>query len=200
MPNVPNNLLRSFDCEEHAAQFISGDIRFGLLTYYRNVEGARQDSVEGKVLFSWGQESSQSEPKTTISYRGSSLNPYYIVSTSGPDVDEKVSAERFGRFKVRIDDPLALLERIKCVWRTHALALNDGIVIAPVDYNKGGVVAANEYLIAPPHYSYSQKPPCFDVEKEFRYVLTCSINVNRQLNDHLSLNIGDCSDICRFLR
>lgn len=199
MPNVPNNLLRSFDCEEYAAQFISGHIRCGLLTHYRNVEGARQDSVEGEVLFSWGQESSQLEPRTTISYRGSSLNPYYIVSTSGPDVDVKVSAERFGRFKVLINDPLALLERIKCVWRNHPLALNDGVMIAPVDYNKGGVVAANEYLIAPPHYSYSQKPPSFDVEKEFRYVLTCSINVNRHLNDHLSLNIGDCSDICCFL-
>lgn len=199
MPNVPSNLMRSFDCEEYAAQFVSGQIRCGLLTHYRNVEGTRQDNKEGKILFSWGLKSSQSESHETILCRGSSLNPYYIISTSSPDVDEQVSAERFGRFKVLIDDPLALLERIKGVWRTHTLALNDGVVIAPIDYNKGEVVVANEYLIAPPHYSYSQKPPSFYVEKEFRYVLTCSVDVNRHLNDHISLNVGDCSDICRFL-
>lgn len=199
MMDVPKNLLRSFDREEYATQFVSGQIRCGLLTYYRNVEGARQDNKEGKVLFAWGLKPSLSESNQTIPYRGSSLNPYYIVSTSSSDVDKIVSEERFGRFKVLINDPLALLERIKTVWRTHALALNDGVVIAPVDYNKGEVVAANEYLIAPPRYSYSQKPPSFFVEKEFRYVLTCSVNVSRHLDDHLYLSAGDCSDICRVL-
>lgn len=212
MQDVPSNLLRFFTCEEHALQFISGNVRCGLLTYYRNIEGARQDDKEGQTSFFWTRKAPQfqidsqttrllepTESDRNIRYRGSSLNPYYIISTSNSDADRDVLTERFGLFTVLIRDPQALLERIRAVWRNHDWALNDGVVVVPVDYNKGELVAANEYLIAPPRYTYSQKPPSFCVENEFRYVLTCSIDVNRHLNDHLSLDIGDCADICSFL-
>jgi hypothetical protein len=212
MLDVPSNLLRFFPCEEYALQFISGQIRCGLLTYYRNIDGARRDDKEGQASFSWtrkaplfqidnktGRLLGPTESNQNIRYRGQSLNPYYIVSTSSPDADKDVLMEKFGHFTVVISDPHALLERIRAVWRNHEWALNDGVVIVPADYNKDELVTANEYLIAPPHYSYSQKPPNSCVEKEFRYVLTCCIDVNRHLNDHLSLYVGSCADICRFL-
>ncbi len=212
MLDVPSNLLRFFACKEYAQQFISGQIRCGLLSYYRDIEGTRQDDKEGQVSFAWTQKAPQfqidnqtglllgpTESNRNIRYRGSSLNPYYIVSTSSPDGNRDVLMDRFGRFTVLISDPLALLERIRAAWREHDWALNGNAVIVPVDYNKDELIAANEYLIAPPHYSYSQKPLSFCVEREFRYVLTCSIDVNRNLNDHLPLDVGDCADICRFL-
>lgn len=212
MLEVPSNLLRFFAREEHALQFISGKIRCGLLTYYRNIEGTRQDAKEGQTSFYWSRKASQfqidnqtgrllgpTESTQNIRYRGSSLNSYYIVSTSSSDADKYVLKERFGRFTVLISDPKALLERIRAIWHKHEWALNDGVVIVPAEYNKDELVAANQYLIAPPHYSYSQKPPSFCVEKEFRFILTCSIDVNRQLSDHLSLDVGDCADICHFL-
>lgn len=212
MPDVPSNLLRFFAREEHALQFISGQIRCGLLSHYRAIEGTRQDDKEGQTSFTWTRKAPQfqienqtghllepTESDQNIRYRGSSLNPFYIVSTSSPDVDKDVLTDRFGPFTVLINDPLALLERIRAIWRNHDWALNDGVVIVPADYNKDELVADNEYLIAPPHYSFSQKPPSFGVEKEFRYVLTCSIDVNLRLDDHLTLDVGDCSDICRFL-
>jgi hypothetical protein len=212
MLDVPSNLLRFFDREEYALQFISGQIRCGLLSYYRGIEGARQDDKEGQTSFFWTRKAPQfqidnqtgrllgpTESNQNIRYRGSSMNPFYIISTSSPDVDKAVLTDKFGPFTVLITDPLALLERIKAVWRNHDWALNDGVVIVPANYDKDELVADNKYLIAPPHYSYSQKPPSFWMEKEFRYVLTCSFDVNRHLKDYLPLDVGDCADICRFL-
>lgn len=121
------------------------------------------------------------ESNQNIRYRGLSLNPFYIISTSSPDVDKDVMTNRFGNFAVIISDPLVLLERIRAVWRNHEWALNDGIAIVSADYDKGELVADNEYLFAPPQYSYSQKPPSFSVESEYRYVLKCSIDMNRRL-------------------
>jgi hypothetical protein len=211
MPDVPNNLLRFFDREEHAMQFISGQIRCGLLSYYRDIEGTRQDDKEGQTSFSWAQKAPQfqidnqtghllgpTESNQNIRYRSTLLNPCYIVSTSSPDVGKNILTDRFGPFTVLISDPLALLERIRAVWRNHDWALNDGVVIVPAEYNKDEVLAANKHLRAPPHYSYSQKPPMFSVEIEFRYVLTCSFDVNLRLEDHLTLDVGGCADICRF--
>lgn len=187
MLNVPTNLLRFFVSEEYALQFISGQIRCGLLSYYRDIEGTRQDDAEGKTSFVWPRKAPQfqideqtgrlldpTESNQNIRYRGLSLNPFYIISTSSPDVDKDVMTNRFGTFAVIISDPLVLLERIKAVWRNHEWALNDGIAIVPADYDKGELVADNEYLFAPPQYSYSQKPPRFSVESEYRYVLTCT--------------------------
>lgn len=212
MLDVPSNLLRFFAREEHALQFISGQIRCGLLSYYRDIEGTRQDDKEGQTSFSWTQKAPQfqidnqtgrllgpTESNQNIRYRGTLLNPCYIVSTSSPDVAKDVLTDRFGHFAVLISDPLALLERIRAVWRNHDWALNDGVVIVPAEYNKDELLAANKYLRAPPHYSYSQKPPRFSMESEFRYVLTCSFDVNRRLKDHLTLDVKDCADICRFL-
>lgn len=212
MLDVPSNLLRFFARKEHALSFISGHIRCGLLSYYRDIVDMRQDDKEGHTSFFWSRKAPQSqidnqtghllgptESNQNIRYRGSSMNPFYIISTSSPDVDKDVLTDRFGPFIVLISDPLALLARIRAVWRNHDWALNDGVVIVPADYNKDELVAANEYLIAPPHYSYSQKPLTFWAEKEFRYVLTCSSDVNRSLEDHLTLDVGDCTDICRFL-
>jgi hypothetical protein len=106
-------------------------------------------------------------------------------------------AEKFGPFVVRIKDPTTLLGRIRAVWAEHPWAFEGSAVIAPVIYNKDGVLNPDPYLIAPPEYCYAQKPGSFEEEREFRYVLKCSIPA-RQLTDHLgglTLPFPDCNDI-----
>ena len=99
---LPNILFRFFDNEDHARRFIGGEIRFGLLDYYRTVEGCRKDESEGLVSFSWtlkapqimidkptGEVVGHAESNQNIRYRGFSLNPYFILCTSHPKVDHE---------------------------------------------------------------------------------------------------------------
>src|SRR5580704_490203 len=52
---IPDALLRFFDQEDRARNFIQGKVRFGLLQSYRDVEGWRRDELEGRVSFCWNQ-------------------------------------------------------------------------------------------------------------------------------------------------
>lgn len=208
LSNLPGSLIRCFERREHALQFIAGQIRFGLLDFYRKIEGARQDSREGLVSFDWNKKApqividpitrqtlGQSESNQNIHYSGWSLNPRYILSTSDPDADRSRLIETYGPFIVRINNPIALLERVQIAWQKHVWALDGSAFVAPVVYNKDDVIDANPFLIAPAHYSYCQKPQSSLDDKEFRYVLTCSVDAKRALTDHLTLSVPDCSDI-----
>lgn len=191
---VPNTLLRFFTQEEYALQFIAGQIRFGLLDYYRRIEGSRRDEKEGLVSGVWGEE----ESDQNIRYRRWSMNPFYILCTSHPDVEVPMMTKKFGAFVVRISDPPALLERIRLIWRKHPLAFADNARIAPVVYNKDELLKRDPYLNVPSDYSYSQKPKSNRCEQEFRYVLTCS-DTKRNLSDDLTLDVDNCRDICALL-
>jgi len=190
---------------------MEGEIRFGLLDNYKSVEGSRQDETEGEASFSWDQKAPQiifnkttgeavgrAESDQNIQYSGTSLNHHYILCTSHPEADIDVLKRKFGPFVVRIADPLVLLERITSIWESNDWALREAFVV-PVVYNKGGMLEPNPYLIGPRHYSYAQKLPSFEEECEFRYVLTCTVDTNRKLPDHLITNVGDCRDICTLI-
>lgn len=209
---IPCTLLRFETTEEHANRLIAGKVRFGRLEHYRTIEGLRNDQMEGRASFEWNQKAprihiengkivGQGQSDQNLRYTGSSLNPYFILCTSHPDADVRALAEKFGQFMVRINDPLALLERIKAVWKAHPWALdNNSAFIARVKYNKGEVIPPDRYLIAPPQYSYYQKPKLHDDEMEFRYVLKCKVAVRQTPEDYLTLKLPDCSDILTLER
>ncbi len=210
MKNVLGSLLRFFEKEEYARSFVEGEIRFGLLDRYKTIEGSRKDEAEGRVSFYWNLKAPQlridrktrevvdrTESDQNIHGSGLSLNRYYILCTSHPEADLAVLSEKFGRFVVRINDPLSLLQRIRAIWQKHQLALDDdSAFVAPVVYNKNGLLEPDPYLIAPAGYSYSQKPSSFEQEREFRYVLICSVDDKRTFENFITLTVGDCSDIC----
>ena len=127
------------------------------------------------------------------------MNPFYIISTSGPDVDRAVLKKKFGEFTVLISNPEVLLKRIRRAWQQHECTLNGDVELVGVAYNKDESVTPNKYLCSPPEYTYSQKPRIFSDEKEFRYTLKCSFDANRKSENHITLNVGDCTDICRIL-
>jgi hypothetical protein len=206
MADVPSSLLRFFPKEEFARQFVAGRIRFGILEYYRDIEDSRGDKSEGQssVYFNVKAPQFSIEEQTgrTIRVAGSdkiihsmvsSLNRYYIFSTSHPGTNISRLARKYGRFMVRINNPLVLLERVKKEWQKRDLAL-DGF-IAPVDYTKDELRDADPYLISPPHLTYSQKPRLYEEDMEYRYLLKCKVDAQRAWANHLTLELPDCGDI-----
>jgi hypothetical protein len=136
------------------------------------------------------------------------MTPYYILCTSAPEADREFLRAQFGPYIVQINDPMALLERTETVWRGHPLASGCSVIV-PVVYNKGASLEPTPGLIPPLPYSYSQKPDSFQREMEFRYVLTCTADFVKlkalatadegqpgSLDNHLTLLLPDCSDIC----
>ena len=50
---VPPVLVRTFKEKDHAREFLAGNIRFGLLQYYREMEDCRKDETEGRASIQW---------------------------------------------------------------------------------------------------------------------------------------------------
>lgn len=186
---LPNSLLRFENQEEHALNIIAGQLRFGSLTYFRSNEGAHGDRAEGLVSFKWNLKSGRN-----IQYRGRSMNDYYIFCTTHPEVNLLLMTNKYGKFVVHIHNPQELLARIKVAWRDHEFAFADNAVVTSVEYNKDELHKPNQELRAPPRYAYSQKHMSYSDDHEFRYVLPCS-DAKRTLDDHLTLDVGDCRDI-----
>ena len=190
---VPCRLFRAFTCEQYAQEFIAGAMRFGLLSYYKAIEGARRDETEGRVSLIWNQQA-RNPDAFNIQYTGSSLNAHYILCTSHPNTSKELLAERFGPFIVSINNPKELLNRVLVVWDKDERAVESpaGWVVR-VEYTKGELVDPDPYLLAPPHLSYSQKPLAYAEEREYRYVLRCKVGVKEDA--FLTFNVTDCSDI-----
>jgi len=196
--DTPSILVRAFEREEYARGFIGGAVRLGLLAGYRAAEDSRRDETEGVVRVVW-------RLQNPVYCERSSMNNFYILSTSHPEADRRVLTERFGSYIVWINDPMELLKRVQVAWRAHPLA-SGYCVIAPVVYDKDALLNETPGLLPPSSYSYSQKPRSpFAVEREFRYVLTCTADVLKlralageglALDNHLTLPLPDCSDIC----
>ena len=188
MITLPNTLLRFFSNEEHAQQFVAGSIRFGILEHYRGIEDVRKDPTEGRssVFF---------KADVPVHSTGTSLNRYYILSGSHPEANVPRLASKYGRFVVSINNPFELLERLKAAWKSHALAMPDGVFIAPVEYTKDELRDADPLFLTPPHLVYSQKPRVYEEDREYRYLLHCKVDVHREWEPHLTLMIPSCGDI-----
>jgi hypothetical protein len=209
MTNVPSSLIRFFAKVEYARQFVAGEIRFGVLEYYRGIEDSRRDDSEGQssVYFNVkapqliiekqsGQMIGLTESDKNIHSMVSSLNRYYILCTSHPEVNISRLAQKYGRFVVRINNPLGLLERVKVAWQSHDLALEGSAFIAPVEYTKDELRDADPYLVSPSHLTYSQKRKSYEEDREYRYLLQCKVDMKRTWENHLNLRLADCGDIC----
>ena len=129
----------------------------------------------------------------------SCLNRHYVLCTTHPDADACSLGKKYGRFVVRINSPLVLLERIKVAWQSHELALEGCAFMCAVEYTKDELRDADPLLLSPPHLTYSQKPRSYEEDREYRYVLQCKVDVKRAWRTHLTLTLPDCGDICSAL-
>ncbi len=168
---------------------MAGKVRFGILEYYRGIEDKRRDSSEGRssVYFKAPQ---------PVHATYTSLNHYYILCTAHPEADIPALMKKYGRFVVRINSPIALLERIKAAWQIHDLAVDRGAFVTHVEYTKDELREPDRYFHSPPHLVYSQKPRSYQDDREYRYLLKCKVDVKRAWGNHLILTLPDCGDIC----
>jgi hypothetical protein len=209
MNNFPPFLLRFIDNEDYARQFLKGEVRFGLLSYYKKIEGVRRDKKEGQASFFWNKAAPQitidlrsnqiidrGESDQNIRYRGFSINQRYILCTSHPEADANKLKKEIGTFIIRIKQPLVLLNKIKEAWKNHPFSLNGSTELKPVVYNRDGLLEPDPYLIAPADYSYTQKSKLDEYQKEYRYVLTCTVNTDRVYEDHITIKLEGCDEIC----
>jgi len=187
---IPPVLVRTFEREEYARQFLAGDARFGLLQYYREIEDNRRDETEGRASIRWNLRA-ENPALHNVTYTGTSLNGYYVLCTSNPI--RKGAAANFGTFNVKIDKPLTLLERICKAWKSDARSSGEAFIV-PVLYNKDDLVAPPPYFIAPPCLVYAQKAAKHSHEAEYRYVISCRVGVPEE--SFITLRLGPIDDIC----
>lgn len=187
---LPSTLLRAFEKEEYARQFIKGHLRFGLLEYYRRVEDCRQDRTEGKASLTLA----GGPDHWSAYYSLSSPNPHYIICFSHPAVCT-CTISKFGKFVVCINNPAKLIERIREVWKhDDRRSLSSPDSIWPVVYNKDDREEIASDILYSSCLVYTQKAPAYAMDREYRYVLKCQSGTKRE--ESLTLDVGNCSDIC----
>jgi hypothetical protein len=179
---LPGILLRFFSEEEHARQFVAGKVRFGILEYYRGIEDKRRDANEGRSSVYY-------KAPHLVHATCTSLNRYYILCTAHPEASIPSLMKKYGRFVVRIDSPIVLLERIKASWQIHDLAVDRGAFVTDVEYTKDELREPDPYFRSPPHLVYSQKPRSDEDDREYRYLVKCKVDVKRAWENHLTLTL-----------
>lgn len=201
---IPKRLLRFFKEKQHAEEFVSGKIRIGKISCYRDIEDSRKDDSEGTSSFIWdtpapeliidkrtmktiGITKSQTEK---IKWNGTLINPLYLLCTTRIRVNKIIVADKFGRYFVDINDPSRLLGLLKKHWATYPWSLNGKVELKRVRYTRGNLVRPNKYLMAPQDISYTQKSLEHKDECEYRFVFWCKVNQNIILDDYLYMDIA----------
>lgn len=187
---LPSTLLRAFETEEYARQFVEGRLRFGSLVHYKRTEDRRQDTTEGRAVLRLVEGSR----RTPAYYSLSSPNPHYVICAFHPETCSCAITE-YGKFVVCISDPVTLLKRICEAWGyDDRKSLSSPASIWPVLYNKGDEVEPASDTLYSGCLVYTQKPPRYAADREYRYVLKCRSGVKN--DDFLTLDVGTCADIC----
>lgn len=185
--NLPKILYRTFSKEIYALDFINnGRFRLGLIDHYAKIEDEKRiDQTEGEsssYVKTTVQDVTINQAKSEISLvedksgylhvRGSRVNPLYLLCTSGKEVDLDFLRE-MGGFVVRVNDPTALLNDIENAEPINSKMEKRGkCIIEKVLYTKGQIENFDPDSIDAVKRSYTQKPPSFKNECEYRFIVT----------------------------
>jgi len=182
----PPILYRCFKSKEDAINFIEeGKLRFGNLNYYKNIEDQiRQDNTEGEgslkvpgmvtkvAVDKNGNIKNIYEEKGHIHLKTSSGNAIYIMSCLyPPNNDISKIPSKFGNHIVKINNPIQFGQEITRNLTDNAT--NKGLVVecVRVEYNKSETSPSELDKTSQWKLSYSQKPPNFKNEYEYRLVI-----------------------------
>lgn len=172
--DAPPVLYRRFEKKEHAEQFISGEIRFRNLLYYRTLEDkTRRDELEGisfldtkGLPFRMSDESGGevASGHLTEHLKISIVDPEkYFISSFSTEIDEKHRI--WGKWVVRIDNPSKLF---------HDLASETpngfGLLWGPVIYDD----VPKQTDVLENRDTWRRKRASFSHENEFRIALWVS--------------------------
>jgi len=178
----PETLFRSFDKLEYAQQFVSGSIRFGtVLSYKKNEDERRRDATEGTGRFVCEGVQSEVEFCSNVVY---ALCCHKSL--------ESALKTNYGKYIVEIGDPLYLAEEITRTLRNLNTKHFGGIEGVSIEYTKGEAVSQkpNSYGIS--RLTYSQKPPCFSDDNEFRFIF-----IHKEFaGNHIFIPLNKCIKGC----
>ena len=182
---MPVALYKNFSDEEHLMQFkTKGNILIRKIEYFQKVDNQRQNITENKAIYIY--------QFGDININGSitSVNPTYILSTSGPYSDRNYCRHNFGVYEVKIINPDQFKNELNNAWNHNPLALK-GINVFRVEYSKGEIREIPEAMLEPYGISTWQKSKNYSNEDEYRFVFTCKIHPDIEYPDSISLIIDN---------
>lgn len=194
--SFPSLLYRAFDKEEYAHSFVEqGIFQMRLLSEYCKFEDDNRkdkDEGEGKAVIEMYRPVvtfdkismgfiSQTDEYGPVNFGTGSINPNYILCFSGPQVDLKLLASKFGRYVVCIKQPNIFVSDIANYLEQYPI--KPGVMrldCVQVGYDKGLSVNTlpDPASMEMTRMSYGQKYPKDSEECEYRLVLVMQINGN----------------------
>ena len=184
--DCPQKLYRAFKDECYAQDFIrNGTIRLFSLAKYRHVDDdSRRDSDEGSAKY----HQRLPEFKNSIQEIDEThANQYYILCASGPEVNENYLKAKYGKFVVKINSPVELMEDIRSQCPKHITSIE----LKPVEYTRGRKRLMENRepgsLISITQKSISDSKDC-----EYRYILMSTYTRNY---DYFS-DSADAENLC----
>lgn len=211
LDEVPSSLVRAFSEGWHRQAFLAGNVRLKHIAQFRSSADPREDRTEGHSYIRVpGQVPRMHLNPATLEVAGEDrvegffnrqsefLNPTYLHSASGPDVDRLRLAASFGSFLVEITKPDVFFQRLFDAALAHGIPNRDVNFLDtfPVQYTKGDVQAEPADISALLRLDYGQKPADCRWQSEYRAVLSFSGPLH-SYPDCLTLKLGDLSDIAR---
>ncbi len=185
----PHYLRKLFEKEDHADNFLMGNIIVRRLEVFRTIEGKRRDETENR------EHSKYKLSDGIIDCQRTYINPVYILCLLGPECDLDKCHGTFGLHTVLIEDVNEFKRRLSNAWQL--CEFSSGVAFYDVVYNKGEEIEAPPYLMSPHGTSLWQKRRDYNYENEYRFILECAMNPHYQFEDYLELKTGDIKDIAR---
>ncbi|MFH0977257.1 MAG: hypothetical protein V1874_15870 [Spirochaetota bacterium] len=183
----PPVLIKFFDCENHADNFLKGNIIIRKIEVFKTVENKRRDETENIEHSKYEMSDGILDCERTF------INPVYILCLSGPDCNLSRCYDNFGTYTVLINDIVEFKKRLYEKWKSFNFAL--GVTFHDVVYNKSEVIEAPQYLMSPHGTSLRQKEKSHDYANEYRFIFKCKMNITFQFKEKLELEIGDITNI-----
>jgi len=173
--------FRVFEKESYAKSFLSGKLRFGSLTYYRQTEStARQDCTEGESHFLV-----DSVTNTGVLYNK------HIYALCFHRTLKCAKDSKFGKHIVEVGDPKGLAKLATSKMQEMAYHFVGGIEGVFVEYNKGEEFYSRPEQLDLARLIYSQKPrDPFETENEFRMVIISQDNLGEYFELDVELNFA----------
>jgi len=174
------------------------------MAYYKNIEdNHRRDITEGESssyvesmlpTFSFDKKTKEFSPPShtpgLLHIKGSQINPTYLLCTSGPNVDLNHMKRNFGKYIVKINEPLKLLQDINTATTINSkMELTGKCILCPVSYTKGDIIEINPDSIEAIRLNYLQKPSSCIEDCEYRYIIKIKPCVNSQPEEFIYFDL-----------
>lgn len=191
-PDSPSFLRKFLKEEDHAINFLRGNIIIRKIEVFRNIEGERKDETENR------EHSKYKVSNGSIDCERTYFNPVYILCTSGPHCDLGKCLRNFGMYTILIENVDEFRKRLSEKWKLFDMSLVANFY--DVVYDKDEEIEAPPYLMSPHGTSLWQKNRKHTYANEYRFIFKCKCNnnPNYHFEDEMELNVGDITDIARM--